>query len=67
MIELTLNGTLITIKRCSSLSEALDELGYAKEKIAIAINNEFIPRSYYQDQRLVSGDSIEILSPMQGG
>ena len=36
-------------------------------KYAIAINENFIPKSDYQKTSLKDGDKIELLMPMQGG
>ena len=39
----------------------------AKEPFAVAVNGEFVPRSQCADTELKAGDSIDLLSPIQGG
>jgi sulfur carrier protein len=51
----------------STLSGALDELGYGSAKIATALNEEFVPATLRATCELTEGDRLEILAPMQGG
>ena len=51
----------------TSLIAALSHWGYTGDYFAVAINQLFIPRSDYEKTVLTPGDSIEILTPMQGG
>jgi len=50
-----------------SLAEAIRALGYEGAQIAVARNDEFVPRSDYATLRLRDGDRLEIVAPMQGG
>lgn len=36
-------------------------------RIAIALNEEFIPKANYESISLKDGDRIELVTPMQGG
>ena len=51
----------------ADLRAALDELGYGGAVIATAVNGEFVPAVDRPASRLVEGDRIEVLAPMQGG
>ncbi len=51
----------------TTLSEVLDELGFAGPAIATAVNGGFVPRRDRPGRRLCPGDRLEILAPMQGG
>jgi sulfur carrier protein len=51
----------------ADLLAALDELGYGGAVIATAVNGEFVPAADRPASRLVEGDRIEVLAPMQGG
>jgi sulfur carrier protein len=51
----------------SSLSALLDELGYGGQKVATAVNGEFVAERMRHETRLVPGDKIEIVAPRQGG
>jgi sulfur carrier protein len=45
----------------------LDELGYEGGFFAIAINHEVVPRRRWDERDLADGDSVEIVTPRQGG
>ncbi|WP_370981362.1 sulfur carrier protein ThiS [Agaribacterium sp. ZY112] len=51
----------------SALSELISTAVTGDAPFAIAINEQFIPRSEYNNTELKDGDRVEILSPMQGG
>ncbi|MCC9000202.1 MAG: sulfur carrier protein ThiS [Candidatus Contendobacter sp.] len=49
------------------LADAINHWGYAGAPIAVAHNDEFVPRTRYATLQLQDGDRLEIVSPMQGG
>jgi sulfur carrier protein len=49
------------------LFDALEALGYTGQKVATAVNGEFVPARRRAEVRLVAGDEIEIVAPRQGG
>lgn len=67
MINISLNNEPKTIADNSLLSEALVQWGFEGVKIAVAINGEFVPRSTYNERRLVANDLIDIVKPVGGG
>jgi sulfur carrier protein len=66
-MTLLVNGEEKTLEQPITLQEALRLWGYDGLPVAIALNEEFLPRSRYHETALQDGDRIEILSPMQGG
>jgi len=50
-----------------TIQNLLDELGYEQQQFAIALNEDFVPRSHYATTHLTENDRIEIVAPMQGG
>jgi sulfur carrier protein len=50
-----------------SLAGLLDELGYGGQKVATAVNGEFVPERARADVRLAADDEVEIVAPRQGG
>ncbi|MEJ2911205.1 sulfur carrier protein ThiS [Pseudoalteromonas sp. C12FD-1] len=64
-MTITINGERLTIKS-AKLVEILQNFG-AKPPFAVAINGEFIPQSLHASTTINEGDSIELLSPIQGG
>lgn len=51
----------------ATLFDALEALGYTGQKVATAVNGEFVPARRRAEVRLVAGDEIEIVAPRQGG
>jgi sulfur carrier protein len=64
-MNITINDELIAISS-DKLTRCLQDFG-AVAPFAVAINGEFIPQSQHSDYMLNEGDSIELLSPIQGG
>lgn len=50
-----------------SLASLLDELGYGGQKVATAVNGDFVPERARRDTSLSTGDQVEIVAPRQGG
>ncbi len=67
MLTLSLNGDAITIDPTSTLSLLLDQQGYQAQKIAVAINGEFVPRSQYSDITINEGDQVDVIQAVGGG
>jgi sulfur carrier protein len=51
----------------TTVAALLDELGYTGQKVATALNGEFVAASAREAARLMPGDHVEIVSPRQGG
>ncbi|CAH9054976.1 hypothetical protein PSECIP111951_02708 [Pseudoalteromonas holothuriae] len=64
-MKITFNGQL-TDSAADNLQSLVIAMG-AKEPFAVALNGQFIPRSQCQTTLLSDGDSVELLSPIQGG
>jgi sulfur carrier protein len=68
----TVNGREVTFARTSdepgiSILELLAQAKYPPNAVAVAVNGEFVPRSQHAETKIGEGDSVEILSPQQGG
>ena len=72
MISLFLNGVAFDAES-SDLKEVLiqwqseSKSKQACTNFAVAVNQNFIPKSHYANTQLCVGDKLEILTPMQGG
>lgn len=64
-MNITINGELINVNS-KALVEVLQNFG-AVAPFAVAVNGEFIPQSRHSNHVLNEGDSVELLSPIQGG
>lgn len=65
-MKITINGQYFELANNANLTQALRQFA-AKEPFAVAVNGQFIPRSQCDTCLLNEGDSIELLSPIQGG
>lgn len=51
----------------TTLAALLDELGYGGQKVATAVNGEFVPERARAEMAVSAADEVEIVSPRQGG
>ena len=65
-MKLTINGNPQEIE-AATLAEALAALQLSDARVATALNGSFVPAAARPDTPLSPGDSLEIVSPMQGG
>lgn len=65
-MKITVNGVATEISS-ADLGGALEELGYGREKVATALNEQFVPAARRADTPLSAGDRLEIVAPRQGG
>ena len=62
-----INGEKRELDRSRVLADAIRDWGYEGQPIAVAYNDEFVPRGRYAEIQLQNGDRLEIVAPMQGG
>ena len=67
MISISVNNKRRECEASLVLTELLPLWGLECEKIAIAVNGDFVPRSQDGDLRLNAGDQVDVLAPVQGG
>ena len=53
--------------RANTLEELCASLGHGKDRIATALNGDFVPAPERIKTELNENDSIEIVAPRQGG
>lgn len=67
MIEIRVNSELKNVDASRRLQELLSDWGFDSRKVAVAINEDFVPRSAYADIRLEANDRVDVVAPVQGG
>lgn len=67
MLNLTINGEARTLSEPVTVAELVECLGYDGRRVAVEVNQEVIPRSRHAEQRLASGDTVEIVTLVGGG
>ena len=65
-MNILINGQSVTVNDNISLTQALSQFG-ARPPFAVSVNGDFVQRSQCDAKTLNEGDSIELLSPIQGG
>ncbi|MCC7006836.1 MAG: sulfur carrier protein ThiS [Ottowia sp.] len=66
MIEVLINQQPISLPACVTLTQALAQ-STMRPPFAVAINQQFVPRSHYEGRVLKNGDVIDVVAPITGG
>jgi sulfur carrier protein len=68
-MEITLNGSPRELPDGTTVAELVAAVGGRPDGrgIAVAVETEVIPRSAWEQTRLVSGERVEVLVAVQGG
>jgi sulfur carrier protein len=67
-MHIHVNGQSRVLGSAPSLQELLTlEVGACPQGLAIAVNDEVVPRSTWSKHRLVEGDRVLIVQAVQGG
>jgi len=67
MVKVMLNNETHEVADAIYLQAAIEQWHFGDQKIAVAINGEFIPRSTYTQVTLKEGDQVDIVKPVGGG
>lgn len=67
MIEIRVNGKVVRLNNSTNLRALVSERIERLEGVAVARNEEVVPRSEWADTAVRDGDRIEILVAAQGG
>ena len=63
---LTVNGERQHVE-ATNVAALLEALGYEGGFFAVAVNQDVVRRAKWAETQLADGDSVEILTPRQGG
>ncbi|NVN89967.1 MAG: sulfur carrier protein ThiS [Desulfuromonadales bacterium] len=63
----TINGKPSEVKDGSTLADLLDHLEIKREFVAVELNMDIVPKSFYDSRTLTAGDVIEIVQFVGGG
>ena len=65
-MNILVNGEIMSV-HAKTLGDILDELGYKGQRVATAVNAQFVSSANRNDTKLSEGDMLEIVTPRQGG
>ena len=66
-MRLVVNGEPQRLDGAMTVAELVVRLGRGPRGIAVAVNDEVVPRSTWAEHRLCEGDRVEVLNAAQGG
>jgi len=66
-MEISVNGDLKTVPERISVGQLVEWLELKKERVAVELNRNIVPRSQWEDAPLKSGDRLEIVHFVGGG
>lgn len=66
-MQVRINGQFRQFNGPTSIETLLEELGYRNHFVAVALNQQCIPKQQFQDKLVKDQDEVEILAPMAGG
>jgi thiamine biosynthesis protein ThiS len=66
-MQVMVNGESADIKDGCTVAELLDHLLIARERVAVEVGLEIIPKAHYDTRTLSEGDRVEIVHFVGGG
>ena len=66
-MHITLNGEAIDITEGSTVAGLLEHLQLPRERVAVEVNLDIVPKTTYDGHGLSDGDRIEIVHFVGGG
>ncbi len=67
MLHILVNNQSLSLPAGSTVADALAAFGPSQGPFAVALNDEFLPKSRYQQQALNEGDTLDLVTPVGGG
>ncbi len=65
-MQVLVNGEPVAVEP-GPLDQLLVILGYECERVAVAVNETFVPRQEWPTRRLMDRDRVDVLAAIQGG
>ncbi|RII30100.1 MAG: thiamine biosynthesis protein ThiS [Geobacter sp.] len=62
-----LNGEQTNIKENCTVVQLLEQLHIGRERVAVEVNRDIVPKAAYDSHTLADGDKIEIVHFVGGG
>jgi sulfur carrier protein len=66
-MNVIVNGEARDVSDGTTVAVLVDELGHSPKGMAVAVNEEVVPRSTWRNVELRGGDRVEVLTASQGG
>lgn len=66
-MNVVVNGEALELHAGTTVAVLVHDLGRSPKGMAVAVNEEVVPRSTWTDVELRAGDRVEVLTASQGG
>ncbi len=66
-MKFELNGEVIETQEPLDVSSLLDRYELRRQRVAVAINTEVVPRSRFAEVAIQEGDRVEVIHAVGGG
>ena len=66
-MQVLLNGDAVEVRDQSTIAELLEQLQIGRDRVAVEVNLEIVPKAAYGEHTLSAGDKIEIVHFVGGG
>ncbi len=66
-MAIIINGEPKTIETPINITELLEILNISMKLVAVAINGEIIPKTFFSTKLVLENDKVEIVNPVGGG
>ncbi len=66
-MQIVLNGDSLEIAGGATIEKLLLQLGISRERVAVELNADIVPKANYEKQLLSDDDKIEIVHFVGGG
>ncbi|HTH94203.1 MAG TPA: sulfur carrier protein ThiS [Rhodocyclaceae bacterium] len=66
-MDMIVNGKPIQVEGAATVSQLLEQLGFAGKRVAVEKNGEIVPKSLHADTAISAADKIEIVVAVGGG
>jgi thiamine biosynthesis protein ThiS len=66
-MQIMLNGDSVETAAGATIETLLQQLGISRERVAVELNADIVPKADYEKQLLSYGDKIEIVHFVGGG
>ncbi|MAL97356.1 sulfur carrier protein ThiS [Hydrocarboniclastica marina] len=66
-MNITVNGEVTHVPDNCSVDELIEQLCLSGRRLAVEVNQDIVPRSRHQSQRLAEGDVVEVVHAIGGG
>ncbi len=66
-MDMIVNGKPVQVENAATVSQLLEQLGFAGKRVAVEKNGEIVPKSQHAETPIAASDKLEIVVAVGGG